>query len=256
MRIASIVLPGLLLASAIGSAQAGNAGQTVSVSGAANIFAAGLGSVPPGTPSCGAPNGTLPAELAIPEGATAFTVSHIAGTVYCTDKSAAVSADGSCFGGTGTNIATDTSVSGIVNANANMFLTGVMLASGEPAGPAPAAADFSNMGFASLSPLLQQSFFVGDGLTGTDSGTVQVFSIPAGAKRLFLGFADAFSFNGQEGCFSDNSGAMDVAVQFRFDAAPQAAVAAPANSPWGLLALAALLAAGAIGSRAMRQGAG
>lgn len=251
MRIASIVLPGLLLASVIGTAHAGNVGQTVSVSGAANIFAAGLGSVPPGTPSCAAPNGTLPAELAIPDGATAFTVSYIAGTVYCTDKSAAVSADGSCFGGTGTNIATDTNVSGIVNANANMFLTGVMLANGQPAGPTPAAADFSNMGFASLSPVLQQSFFIGDGLTGTDSGNVQVFSIPAGAKRLFLGFADALDFNGQEGCFSDNRGAMDVAVQFRFDAAPQAAVPAPVNSPWSLLALATLLATGAIGSRVM-----
>lgn len=256
MRIASFTLSGLLLASAIGTAHAGNSAPIVSVSGAANIFAAGLGSVPPGTPSCAAPNGALPVELAIPEGATAFTVSDVDGTVYCTDKSAAVSADGSCFDGTATNIATDTNISGIGNANANMFLTGVMLADGEPIAPAPAAADFSDMGFTSLSPRLQQSFFIGDGLTGTGSGNVQTFAIPVGATRLFLGFADALGFNGQEGCFSDNSGAMSVTVQFRFAVAAQAPAAAPTSSSWSLFALAALLAAGAVGSRAIRRRAG
>ena len=50
--------------------------------------------------------------------------------------------------------------------------------------------------FASLSPLIDQVFFIGDGLTGDGSGSVQQFIVPTGATALYLGITDAPGYNG------------------------------------------------------------
>jgi hypothetical protein len=60
--------------------------------------------------------------------------------------------------------------------------------------------------FPQLSPLIQQTFFIGNGRTS--SGAVQTFHVPAGATRLYLGFADAVSFVGTPCCYGDNSGSL------------------------------------------------
>jgi hypothetical protein len=68
-------------------------------------------------------------------------------------------------------------------------LLGVFINSSTPGGTAPAGLNFSTAGAtsqATISPLLNQVFFIGDGLTGTGSGSVQQFVIPAGATRLYL----------------------------------------------------------------------
>jgi uncharacterized protein (TIGR03382 family) len=59
-------------------------------------------------------------------------------------------------------------------------------------------------------------FFIGDGLTGTGSGAVQDFIVPASASMLFLGYADAFDFGGSAagpglppGFYSDNVGGLE-----------------------------------------------
>jgi hypothetical protein len=49
--------------------------------------------------------------------------------------------------------------------------------------------------FATLSPLLQQVFFIGDGMTGTGNGAVQFFIAPPTATRLFLASSDALGAN-------------------------------------------------------------
>lgn len=69
----------------------------------------------------------------------------------------------------------------------------------------PASLNFQTLGldFASLSPELQQVFFIGDGRTAGD--VVQEFSIPADASRLFLGTMDGFGW-------WNNSGTMTVDV--------------------------------------------
>ncbi|MDE2258305.1 MAG: hypothetical protein KGK05_11125 [Xanthomonadaceae bacterium] len=241
LRAVSLVL---LLAPAFSQAQTPPNTQTVSVSGLANIFAAGSTVVPRGTTVCPTPNGILPVQVNIPAGAIYFTVGGTSGAVNCTGSNTSPSADGSCLAGTATNITTDTNISGIIDNAANMFLTGVMLDANAPA-PPPANLDFStNTNFTSLSPLLQQSFFIGDGLTGTGSGTTQQFQIPAGATRLFLGYADAASYNGLEGCYSDNGGgSLSATVTFAF---PAVAVPTPAASALGLWLLGALLALGSI----------
>jgi hypothetical protein len=87
-------------------------------------------------------------------------------------------------------------------------LIGVFLDANLPtASTAPAALNFASLGrtFASLSPLLQQPFFIGDGLTGTGTGAAQDFIVPTGATRLFLGTMDAYGWY-------DNSGSFDVSV--------------------------------------------
>jgi len=95
-----------------------------------------------------------------------------------------------------------------------MFLVGVFLTDATPADPAPARLDFtSNDNFTSLTPLLGQTFFIGDGLTGTGVGARQQFTIPAAATRLFLGFADASFLRGNPGAYSDNAGSLTAAFQ-------------------------------------------
>ena len=95
-----------------------------------------------------------------------------------------------------------------------MFLAGVFLNDTEPSGAAPARLDFSSTAlgtnFASLSPSLNQTFFIGDGLTGTGSGSKQLFFIPDTATRLFLGFIDGTDFKGDPTFYSNNDGSFTV----------------------------------------------
>jgi len=70
-----------------------------------------------------------------------------------------------------------------------------------------------NRDFASLSPALAQTFYIGDGRTAT--GRPQRFHPPTGATRLYFGVADAWAFEGPPGFFADNSGSFKVAVRFR-----------------------------------------
>ncbi len=89
-------------------------------------------------------------------------------------------------------------------------LVGVFLPAGGPSGPAPAALNFLNgkgVGFKKLSPLLDQTFFVGDGLTGDGVGSLQRFSVPAGAAQLVFGISDTCGGEqGPPGCYFDNRG--------------------------------------------------
>lgn len=182
-----------------------------------------------------------------------FTVGGTSGLVSCTVSNTSAGADGSCLpvGGAPTNISSDTNISGIADTNANMFLTGVMLNANAPATPVPASLDFSsNTNLASLSPLLQKTFFINDGLTGTGSGTTQQFLILAGTTRLFLGYADAAGYGGLEGCYSDNGGgSLSATVQF----AGFPAVATPTNTRLGLWMLGVLLALGRSAAVGQRQ---
>jgi Flp pilus assembly protein TadG len=98
---------------------------------------------------------------------------------------------------------------GIANVTAPIAaVIGVFLGNSEPdSTSAPAALDFStasSQDFATLSPLLKQPFFIGDGLRA-DGVTLQGFVVPAGATRLYVGCMDF-----QE--WSDNSGTMSTTV--------------------------------------------
>jgi hypothetical protein len=93
-----------------------------------------------------------------------------------------------------------------VRAPANC-LVGVFLTDEEPdSSPAPSGLDFSSpesRDYLTLSPLLKQVFFIGDGLTS--GGAIQGVVVPAAARRLFLGTLDSCGWY-------NNIGSFDVSV--------------------------------------------
>jgi len=107
--------------------------------------------------------------------------------------------DGPCWPGVNTTVTSYGGLSGIDVYQDNMFLVGVFLDATEPSGPGPSVLDYNygtpgslKTSDASFSPVLDQVFFIGDGLRGTGTGSEQVFNVPTGADRLYLGFADSF----------------------------------------------------------------
>jgi len=117
-------------------------------------------------------------------------------------------------------------------------LVGVFVNDNVPGGTAPAGFDFNQAGAtsqATLSPQLNQVFFIGDGLTGTNSGATQQFVIPAGATRLFLASSDG------AGASFNNSGSFSVNVTD--SGAPPAPPATTPLPSTGLLLLFGLAAA-------------
>ena len=121
-------------------------------------------------------------------------------------------------------------------------LLGVFLGPGLPtSNPAPGLLNFRDHGvgrlgttvgthFTTLSPDLQQIFFIGDGLTGTGSGSVQTFIAPAGATRLYLGVTDGYGW-------ANNSGAYDVCVNCGSVPEFSAGLVVPESATWAMMLL-------------------
>ncbi|MGA9472834.1 MAG: hypothetical protein WBV36_10245 [Terriglobales bacterium] len=159
--------------------------------------------------------GVLPHKIALPKGSTSMTFAIDGGSITkgrCTAPCITIDgartyndADG-VGDGYSANLQPDESISGIQSPTLG-FVTGVF-ESGPPAGGAPPTLDFNTIGtdFTSLSPELQQLFFIGDGLTGDGTGSVQVFYVPSGAKTLYLGITDACNGDGLPSCYGDNTG--------------------------------------------------
>ena len=165
----------------------------------ANIFGAGHATAPGG--------GSLPPVFNIQPGSNrVLTFSSVTGSVSYNGGGNFNDPDG-IGSASDANVSSTGGISGIINTHAG-FLTGIFLDNTEPMDPAPPVLDFSILGtsFTSLSPALNQTFFIGDGLTGDGSGSAQQFMVPAGATRLFLGFADACGYHGSSGCYDDNLG--------------------------------------------------
>lgn len=82
-------------------------------------------------------------------------------------------------------------------------LVGVFLGAAQPnLSPAPAMLNFTtpaSRDYLTLSPLLQQVFFIGNGLTSTSA--TQHVVVPAGATRLYLGTLDVLQWNNNPGSF-------------------------------------------------------
>ena len=206
-----------LVAIAFFSSAAGVRCQTLTVPGSANIFGAGHAS-PPAPAGGGA--GQLPPMFSFAAGSNQIlTFSSVTGSVRVDFDDTPGGSNGPDGGTiyTRTDVFSFGGISGIINNQRTMFLVGVFVGPTEPTDPAPARLDFSNTGltenFSSLSPALNQVFFIGDGLTGTGSGVMQQFLVPSGATRLYLGFADAFdpgsnTISGQPGFYGDNDGAI------------------------------------------------
>jgi hypothetical protein len=176
---------------------------TVTVLGTSVIYAAGTQSGLATTAG-----GVFPVGISVGSNNTFFTFS----------ASGSVSLDGGLhYGGpdgTTARVATSTNtgsgrISGITAPGAG-YLVGVFVGANGPIGTTPAALNFATTSFTSLSPLLDQTFFIGDGLTGLGIGSIQDFFVPAGATELYLGISDAGGFNGAPFDYGDNLGSFAV----------------------------------------------
>ena len=173
---------------------------SLSVPSSSNIFAAGRAGTSP-------MDGTLPPSFSFTAGpGRLLTFQSVTGTVQC-GPSPTWSSNGPDGLAYASDINSYNNISGLVHPRKSMFLTGVFLAGSLPAA-APARLNFTNDSFTTLSPAIGQTFFIGDGLTGTGTGTQQQFLVPPEATRLFLGYADASFFRGNPGSYFDNSGSL------------------------------------------------
>ncbi len=179
---------------------------TMTIDGKANIFASGRatafdGILPPGCSFAAGPGKIM-------------TFQDVTGGAACLSTTLNGPEGGNCAGGN-TNINSYRGIAGIVHSTKTMFLVGVYLDDREPQDPAPARLNFStNDSYSSLSPLIGQVFFIGDGLTGAGAGARQQVQVPSTATRLFLGIADAYSFQGNPGAYGDNIGSFKATPVF------------------------------------------
>jgi hypothetical protein len=159
--------------------------------------------------------GTVPqAVIDIPSTAKGVSIKRIVGSIDCYSAGGCVTVDGGETyhdpDGFPTGFDDSTgwdSISGI-SAPGQGYLVGVFLAQNGPSGAAPVALSYSQKHEQRrvFHPLLDQAFFIGDGLTGDGSGTRQVFKVPQGATQLVLGINDACGGQGVPACYNDNKG--------------------------------------------------
>ena len=149
--------------------------------------------------------GQLPPVWILPRGTTVVTFPCVEGLVNPIRSNPDL--NGPEGNGTSpTRISSFQGISGIVDNHNAMFLTGVFLTDAEPADPAPEPLDFTDAeSFKELSPLVGQTFLIGDGVG-------RRYKVPAGATRLFVGFADAYFWVGKPGYYGNNSGQIEVTV--------------------------------------------
>ncbi len=190
-------------------ALAGTVSGSTTVAGTANIFAAGQSA-----PGLIGSDGTVPPFIALAAGATSIRFSSVTGVVGLGNGNTN-GPDGLAYASAFYIGAPSIPVSDLYSNRNKASLWGVFLDDTTPSGAHPARLDFSNSGlgiaFSSVSPLLKQTFFIGDGRTGTGSGSQQTFFVPTGATRLFLGVLDGMTINAAPGnAYYNNTGAFTV----------------------------------------------
>ena len=178
-----------------GCLMAGSVGFTVP--GTANPFLAGM---PAGTTCCGGDSAPVNSPVLIPgltlNGGDVLTFTNVTGSISNTPSASGSTPDGLSFFSSGPTNGIGGYVAPI-DALVGVFLDNTLPTSS----PTPATLDYTTIGtsFTTFSPQLKQVFFIGDGLTGTGSGSVQTFVVPNGATQLFLGDVDGFGWYNNSG---------------------------------------------------------
>lgn len=194
------------LACAALSVAATNA-HAVTVQGTASIYQV-FGH--PGNPGGGGASTDAVLAGSFAAGSNSLFTFSVTGLIGCCG-SANSTADG---GGGGMNIVGANGLSNL-SGNSTVPLVGVFVAADPFGAAAPAPLDFDVSSLTTLfSPLLNQVFYIGDGLTGNNNslGAVQTFAAPSGATALYIGVIDANGFGGNSGFYADNPGSLDVTV--------------------------------------------
>jgi hypothetical protein len=157
-----------------------------------------------------------------------LTFSSVAGAWSCSGGVAEYGADGTssslCYHAGGQDINNPTGpFSGYDLTDFTGAMVGVFLEDALPTSAPPPlrfyVSDSSHGGtqtaFKALGPKIGQVFFIGDGLTGTGSGSIQVFGVPPTATHLYLGYIDSCIQPGPTvpSCFSDNAGTLSATLQ-------------------------------------------
>jgi hypothetical protein len=197
-----VLLPLLAVSTALGA--------TYTVNGTSDLWLSGVAS---GT--IASTNDTLdnaaPLDIAGIIGGTTYTFS-VTGSVSNTPSASGLSPDGNSKSFIWHDAGPQNGISNIyapMNSLIGVFLDSTVSLSGEQG----TALNFGTNGskhlstdFTTLSPALNQVFFIGDGLStsknGKDTTTlIQTFVAPTGATRLFLGTMDGYEWNNNSGQF-------------------------------------------------------
>jgi hypothetical protein len=201
--------PLLLITALSGMIVSAHGADTYTVPVNANIFSAGLST--PVAPAGGGA-GVLPVFISLPPVAPGLQF-QASGTYTFDSGYHVVGPDGNTGDWSPMNINSYGGISGYYGPGAP--LCGVFLTGKAPQLPAPATLDFTGNNqlpdFLTLSPAIGQVFFIGDGLA-YGSGAIQIFIVPTGATRLFLGIPDCFNAVGDPGWYGDNIGSLTVTV--------------------------------------------
>ena len=235
MRTRSMHRMSVLLGAALAVMPAALCAQSgsTSVSTQMSLFLAGGNTY---TVSPGFGGGITPFVLNLTAGFNRIlTVSATGRATFCPDLTCGTSSpDGPSIGTTDIN--SSGKIAGLV-ASSSGFLAGLFLGPTLPSS-APARLTINDLNFSSLSPLLGQTFFIGNGFT---SGAVQQqFFVPDAATQLYFGIVDGGNFFGDPSFYDDNVGsyATSYSVVGRSTTAPEPASIALVAS--GLLSILAL----------------
>jgi hypothetical protein len=154
-----------------------------------------------------------------------LTFSSVAGEWTCNSSVPEYGADGTatgCFNSAGQYVDdAGGPISGYGSVDFTGAMVGVFLEDALPStAPSPLlfyVSDNSHGGvqtdFKALNPKIGQVFFIGDGLTGTGSGSIQVFEVPPTATHLYLGYVDSCNDDTAPSCYSDNVGSLTAVFQ-------------------------------------------
>jgi hypothetical protein len=181
-----------------------------------NIFGAGLTTAPDpaGTAVISDADyggGVLPPGFKLPPNPGTLSFSSVSGKIspdrYGSDTLNDADGAGSIY--SQFTVAGFGSISGI-EAPKEGWLVGVFETDSGPTGATPVMLNFLSSSlttsFTAISPQLDQTFFIGDGLTSDGSGQTQQFEVPLGATRLYLGLADSDASGDGPGHYDDNAG--------------------------------------------------
>lgn len=186
---------------------------SLDVQATSNIFLAGLNIQPDNPVRMEGGAGTAPSEITFaPSEGSVLTVTVNYGRLGCCGIGSDSAADGVGADGytpRGTDVSGFGNIPPIVVFGHQMFLAGMFLTDAAPTSPAPYASVYAGGDdFLLDTPLIQQVFFIGDGLS--PDGQIQLHRVPKGATRLFFGFVDAFGYEGSPGWYDDNVGALNI----------------------------------------------